>query len=387
LGNREDSGLLISQLRVLNIIGSLRVGGAERYVSRVAPLLRMHGIEVEICALEKTGPLVAETEAAGIAVFGTRMILRPRHLQPPQAISVVLQAISDIRRLVQKRRYDVVHTYMFHADVIGTVAAKLASCPRIIVSRRALHQGRHRPAAYEHWLELGTNIVAHELIANSQAVLRDVERHERILPRHRGVIYNGIDIARYQVAGVGRTTGAIRLITVGSLTEPKGQEFVVQALALLRVGGVNAELLLVGAGPEEHKLKAVARSVDVADRVKFAGEQLDPRRFLEASDIFVLPSRQEGFSNALIEAMASGLPVVATDVGGNREALGEVGGRIVPPLDPVALAEAIKELASSRSSLASIGNLNRERVARLFSLDASVRRLADWYRNGPSPSS
>jgi glycosyltransferase involved in cell wall biosynthesis len=121
----------------------------------------------------------------------------------------------------------------------------------------------------------------------------------------------------------------------------------------------------------------------ITDRVVFAGQQTDPRPYLQAADIFMLPSRQEGFSNALLEAMASGLPVVATDVGGNSEAVvnGD-GGWIVRPEDAEALANAVQSLATQRTDLPAMGRRNRERVEKTFSLDRSVVALASWYRYG-----
>jgi glycosyltransferase involved in cell wall biosynthesis len=372
-------------MRVLNIIGSLGVGGAERYLSRVTPLLKDQGIDIEICCLERTGALLAETEAAGVAVHGTRFIFRRRAVGLPRLAPALLRAVGDIRKLVRGQHYDVVHTYLFLADLLGTAGAHLGGCKRIIVSRRALHAWRHGPAAYEHWLELGTNLVADELIANSRTVLEDVELYERFVPRKRGIVYNGIEPGHYRSAASGKRPGALRLVTVGALAARKGQEYGIEALAKLCEAGVEARLVLVGDGPDRPLLEATAKRLGVERAVDFAGEQLDPRPYLEAADIFLFPSRQEGFSNALIEAMACGLPVVATDVGGNAEAVGEGGGRIVPAEDSGALAAALLDLAGDRRGLAVVGVANRERVVERFSLDASVRRLAAWYRDGPQP--
>jgi glycosyltransferase involved in cell wall biosynthesis len=370
-------------VRVLNIIGSLGVGGAERYLSRVTPALKAHGVEVEICCLERSGPLLEIVEAAGVTVHGTRFIFRQRSGSLLRTAPALMRAVEDIRRLIRSRRYDVVHTYLFLADLVGTAAAQLAGSKRIITSRRALHAWRHEPTVLQHWMELGTNVVADELIANSRTVLEDVERYERFLPRGRGVIYNGIDPELYRAASPGKRSGPLRLVNVGALAPRKGQRYAIEALAICAEAGVDARLVLVGAGPDRPLLESAARDSGVEDRVEFAGEQMDPRPFLEAADLFAFPSRQEGFSNALIEAMSSGLPVVATDVGGNAEALGKNGGRIVPPEDSEAFARAVIELAANRRGLAEIGAANRDRVARTFSLEASVKRLADWYRLGP----
>jgi glycosyltransferase involved in cell wall biosynthesis len=364
--------------RVLNVVGSLQIGGAETYITRVAPLLRARGIDIEVCALERQGPLLACLEAAGIEVHGT---IYARRLERSNTLTLI-QTIGQLRDLIRRRRYDVVHSYLFWADVLTAPAALLAGRSRRIVSRRALHPWRHDPSRFHHSLELGSNLCANELIANSEAVMRDVERNERFLPRTRTVIYNGIDPLAYQPARISGS-GRLRVVTVGTLAHRKGQVSVLRAMGLLRAQGVEAELTLVGDGPDRALLEREAAAVQ-AD-VVFAGEHRDPRPFLARSDVFVLPSAGEGFSNALLEAMASALPVVATDVGGNAEALGDgKGGRMVAPGDPEAIAAALAELAADRAQLAEMGRANRQRVERVFTLEASAARLADWYRRPPA---
>ena len=222
-------------------------------------------------------------------------------------------------------------------------------------------------------------MLAHELIANSYTVLRDVERTERLVPKTRTVIYNGVEPEQYQLAHPA-PSGPLRLVTVGALAPRKGQEYAIGALRHVRDAGTDARLSLVGGGPDESMLRARARDLRLEEHVIFCGPQTDPRPFLLDADVFLLPSRQEGFSNALLEAMASGLPCVATDVGGNSEALVEdEGGHIVRPFDDVAIAEGILRLARSRAALPEMGLRNRKRIEDVFSLDVSVQRLADWY--------
>lgn len=369
-------------IRVLSVVGGLDVGGAENYLRRIVPLLRRYGVTVDICALARTGPLLADMEAEGTVVHGTSFI---RHHKPAynlRNIPVLAATVRDIKRILTEGAYQIVHTYLFEADMVGIPAALMAHVKRKIVSRRNLHAWRHAPNPLEHALELGCNIVADELIANSQRVLLDAERHERFLPRHRTVIYNGVDVNRVDAARP-RARGPLRLVTVGALDPRKGQEYVVSALSAVRSNGLDARLVLVGAGRDEMMLRQTAERAGVVEHVDFVGER-DPRPFLAGADMFVLPSRQEGFSNALLEAMAAGLPIVATDVGGNAEAAGgSAGARIVPPCDASALAAGISDLAAQRRKLAELGRLNRERVEREFTLELSAERLASWYLAGP----
>lgn len=365
-------------LRVLAVIPDLEALGTQRYVARTAVALRRLGVEVEVCALDRRGPLAEDLAREGIDSHGTSFSRWTSRRQT----GVLVTAVREVARLARSGRFDIVHSYLYWGDVIGSLGGRLAG-RRVIVSRRALHAWRHEPAPHFHLLETISNLCAQDLVANSRAVLEDAERNERFLPRRRGVIYNGVDPELYRPAVAGRHDGRLRLVTVGALAPRKGQEYGIEALARLRRDGIEARLTLVGGGTERAFLETTARRLGVEREVEFAGEQLDPRRNLEAADIFVFPSRQEGFSNALLEAMASSLPVVATDVGGNAEAVvdGE-GGRVVPPRDPDAIARAIQELAADRSRLPAMGARNRERIEKLFSLEASAGALAQWYLRG-----
>jgi glycosyltransferase involved in cell wall biosynthesis len=362
-------------VRVLSVIGHLYVGGAENYLTRIARDMKGYGVDMEVCALEKAGPKLTELEDAGIRVHGTPY---PTRAQRSNTLTLV-RTVDAIRRIVRDGRFDAVHTYLFWSDVLGVAGARLAGCRRIIVSRRAMHSWAHSQSAFFHGLEQVSNMMADELIANSKAVLADAEAHEGRLPRVRTVIYNGIDVEDYQPAQPSQD-GRLRLVTVGALAPRKGQEYAIEATSILVGQGLDVTLDLVGAGPDEERLRARVADAHLEGRVSFAGEEVDPRRRLACADIFVLPSRQEGFSNAILEAMASSLPVVATDVGGNAEAVVDGdGGFIVPPENAAALAAAISRLAKDRTRLAECGRYNRRRVAEKFSLEASARQLAGWY--------
>ena len=364
------------------MVGSLRLGGAEARTARVARAIRAYGIDMEVCALERIGANLTALEESGVKVHGT-----PYENRATDRLDVVALArtVNAIRRLVKTGDFDIVHTALFWADVLGVMGGRLAGCKRVIISRQALHGWTHSPGARFHWLEQFTNLFAHELIADSQTVLTDTLEHERFLPAKRGVIHSGVEVDGYTPA-TPRLAGPLRMVSVGALAPRKGQEYAIEALSMLREKGIEATLELVGSGPDEAMLREKAAAGGVTDLVVFAGEHTDPRPYLAKADLFVFPSRQEGGAIALLEAMASSLPIVASGVGGVTEAVvdGE-GGRLVPPQQPAALAAAIAELARDRSRLAEMGRRNRERAVELFSIDTTARRLADWYLNGPGP--
>ena len=365
------------------MIGSLRSGGAETYVANLAPVLRNYGIDMDICALERTGPLLSKLEKQRICVYDTPF---PRSSRPLNSLRM-LRTVDAIRRIVKAGRYDIVHTYLYSAGVLGVAAARLAGCRRIIISRQALHSWIHKPKAILHGLEQVANLFADELIACSAATLRDAEANERWLPTARTVIYNAVDVDAYEPVRM-LQDGPIRLVTVGALARRKGQEYAIEALKHATAAGVQASLHLVGAGPDQSMLRRKVAEDGLERLVTFVGHQADPRPFLAQADVFLLPSRQEGFSVALLEAMASSMPAIATDVGGNAEALvAGKGGWIVPPEQPAAIAAAIGAAAGNRLELMQMGRFNRKRVADLFSIQASAQRLADWYSTAHNSSS
>jgi glycosyltransferase involved in cell wall biosynthesis len=335
---------------------------------------------MEICALEKEGPHLQDLEAGGIVVHGTPYPSRTYRSDT----MTLLRTVNCIRSIVKAGRFDVVHTSLFWADVLGVAGARLAGSPRVIISRQALHGWTHGPQAGFHWLEQFSNLFAHELIADSAAVMEDAQRHERFLPSRRAVIHSGVDVGIYSPARP-RLEGPLRMVHLGALAPRKGQEYAIEAMALLREAGVQTTLTLVGSGPDEAMLRQKVADTGLDEKVTFAGAHADPRSFLIDADLFVYPSRMEGAGFALLEAMASALPVVASRVGGIPEALVDgKGGRLVPPEDSAALARAIGDLARDRSKLAEMGSFNRDRIDQKFSLDATVRQLADWYRFGPA---
>lgn len=366
------------RLRVLSIIGQLNVGGAETYLSRIAPRIREYGVDMEVCALDRVGQRVEDLEKAGIIVHGTpfgKPVRRSNTL-------TLLQTVESVRQLVRRGRFDIVHTYLFFSDILGVTGAWLARCPRIIVGRRALHAWIHDDRALFHNLEQFTNTLADEVIAVSQTVLRDCIARERFLPKIRTVVYNGIDVSLYEPV-YRKASGALRLVTIGALAPRKGQEYAIEAMRLITDAGLDVQLVLVGSGADDAMLRSLVLERGMQDRITFAGEHADPRRFLSAADVFLLPSRQEGFSNAILEAMAAGLPVIATDVGGNAEAIEHGrGGLIVESHNPAAIAAAITDMDHNREAFGAMGRFNRERAVERFSLDASARNLADWYFHG-----
>jgi glycosyltransferase involved in cell wall biosynthesis len=281
-----------------------------------------------------------------------------------------------------------VQTFFVECNICGPWLGRLAGVPVIVGSRRNLNQWQGRPAWVEPWmlmLQRLTNRSADCVIANSLVVAEETFKTERLPHRKLHVAYNGIDLAKFsrldelreqarQMLGIGQDE-----IVVGNIScfrKVKGIPQFVDAARLVLEKEPHMRFLAVGDGEQHALVVERIRHYGLEDRFHLAGQQTDVLPYLAAMDIGVLSSLAEGFSNSLLEYMASGLPAVATEVGGNREAL-EGAGILVPPDDPEALAEAILELRSA-ALRQKLGLAARQRVER-FSLARAEKRMKEIY--------
>ncbi|MDH5545602.1 MAG: TIGR03088 family PEP-CTERM/XrtA system glycosyltransferase [Gammaproteobacteria bacterium] len=230
------------------------------------------------------------------------------------------------------------------------------------------------------------------LIARFIALSKDLDswlkEQVRISPRKIVQIYNGVDMQRFSQSeksrqeirkelGIGKSE--ILVGSVGRLQAEKDQATLLRAYALLEKNE-NTRLVLIGDGPDRQKLEALAIQLAISNRVIFAGARNDVPAMLNALDLFVLPSLGEGISNTILEAMASGLPIVATSVGGNPELIDDGNtGLLVPSNNPSAMTAAIDSYLKDKALLKQHGKAGRARVERLFSMDAMIANYMKVY--------
>jgi glycosyltransferase involved in cell wall biosynthesis len=218
-----------------------------------------------------------------------------------------------------------------------------------------------------------------------------------IPPSRFEVLYNCVDCRRFapgaQRADLRRTLGfaddELVILTVASLTPVKGHAALLEAAARVLAGTrLRLCFLWLGEGGERARLEARVRELGIGARVSLPGSCDGVPQYLAAADLFVLPSALEGMSNAILEAMASGLPVVAHAVGGNPELVDHGrSGLLVPAGDPAALAAAIERLLHHDAERRAMGSAARRRAEQIFSLEAMLKRYADYYQNAvPIPA-
>jgi glycosyltransferase involved in cell wall biosynthesis len=300
------------------------------------------------------------------------------------------RALRRLVRIFRAEAPDIVHTYLAAANVLGPVAARLAGVRLVIVSKRS---GTFYQAAFPllRRMERIGSLLSNVVMVNSDAVRREVERTERHQEGKFLRIYNGVapipawtseEITFFR-AREGLPSGAPVAVCVSNFFDYKGHLDLVAAIATVTGEFPETNFVFIGrdAGTLE-VTRAAARDHGVLPHIRFAGHRADVSDFLRAADLFVHPSHQEGFSNAILEAMAAGLPVVACDVGGNPEAVVDgVTGFLVPPRSPGRLAEAMSDLLGDEGKRRAMGEAGKRRAEERFSLGRMVTEVEAMYES------
>jgi glycosyltransferase involved in cell wall biosynthesis len=256
-----------------------------------------------------------------------------------------VRAIRDLVRWVRRRDLDVLHVAMSNSTATAALLDQFVSMPPLVLSRRSMVSDRS-DTRLKRTIRVRSLRRAAVIVANSEAVARDSSREEGVtLSRYR-VIYNALDDASFIPSEAAKTSLAHpRVVAVGNLRPGKGHDTLLAALAILKSRGQDVAAILVGEGPLRSAVESEASSRGLS--VFLPGSVSDVRPFLAAADVYVQASRSEGMSNALLEALAYGMPVVATDVGGTREVMSS-SGLLVEPDCPQELADAISSLLQDR---------------------------------------
>jgi len=303
-----------------------------------------------------------------------------------------LTAVPRLAALIRRERADLVHSFLFHMDVLGTAAARIARVPAI-ASVRGVHYDFdtwYRRLAWMVTARLATAITA---VSEEAADL--LSRHARI-PRTRiAVIPNGVDtdvLCPGPRAGVLRAVGvpdgAFVIGTVGRLDPIKGHVHLLGAAAEVVTKHPRCHFVFVGQGPAGDALAEQASALGLNGHVHFLGARNDIPQLLREMDIFVLPSLSEGMSNALLEAMATGLPIVATRVGGSTELVKDgISGLLVDAGDSDALGHMLALLLADADLGRRLGQAARRRVSRDFSIQAVTQRHLALYAQLLRPGS
>ena len=362
--------------RVMQVVLSLTPGGTEHLVVQICKRLPPEYGTV-VCCLDAEGEWAADLRARGIEVraLGRRPGFRP-------------EVGHAIARFAAERGIDVLHCHQYSPFVYGRIAAMWNRRLRIVYTEH----GRLSDAPPS-WKRRLINPLLSRFDGSIVAVsheLRDYMIDSRFPGDRVRVIHNGIEPANAASAAdrrrarmlLGLDEGAFVVTTVARLDPVKDLGSLLDAFAFVRRRVPSARLVIVGDGPERQRLEARAEREDLAGSVAITGYRSDVRALLPAADVYASSSISEGVSLTILEAMATGVPVVATSVGGTPEILSDgTGGLLVPSRDPVRMATAIVSLAQDPRRRRALAAAARRRLEASFTIDRMVDDYARSYRS------
>jgi len=357
---------------ILFVTVGYTLGGSENMIARIAPKLAMRGYKVKVLAFKGWGPVSDKLKTSGI-----------------ECVSLLGKGKFDFRVLwryflyLRKTPPDLIIAFLYRAYIPTRFFGFLLGIPNISSVRGVWGW----MSLMQKFLDKITAPLSHVIYSCSEAVTEFLVRDVGIKREIIVTIPNGIDInsfslevdrnKKYKELGLGSCSKVVG--AVSRLYEPtKGIKILLEASKIVQ-SKMDSELLIVGSGKDEERLKKMAE--DSGIKALFLGERDDVAEILQVMDVFVLPSLSEGFPVVILEAMAAGISVVATDVGGNREVVldGETGF-IVEPGNPDKLAEKIKELLENDEMRNKFGEAGFKRVKENFSIDETVDGIENLWK-------
>ncbi|GAA1273606.1 glycosyltransferase [Sphaerisporangium rubeum] len=360
--------------RVVLLMSELELGGTEKQVFLLANGLHDSGVEVVVLLLTGGGPYEERLRAAGIDVR------RLGFARDPASLPALWRNTWAFARLVRELRAirpDVLHAFLFRSYMIGPPAARLAAVPVVVAGRRNQSDYK-RGRRWVFTVERAATLITDHIVANAVAVLEDARTVERVPAHKLSVIYNGLPGEVFDAV----TPAEIHadhpvLVCVANFKRQKGHTYLLRAAAELARRGRPCTLVLVGDGPDRPALEARAKALGLD--VRFLGRRADHERMLARADVVVLSSLFEGMSNAVMEAMALGRPIVATAVGGTPELL-DGRGVLVPAADPRALADGIAHVLENPAPAAALGAEARDWARKNLDVGRMVDEHVHLYR-------
>ncbi|HEY4261647.1 MAG TPA: glycosyltransferase [Schlesneria sp.] len=288
-----------------------------------------------------------------------------------------------LTRALRQFRPALLQTFLFHGNLIGRLAGCLAGVPHIVAGIRVAERRCRWHVRLDRW----TNSLVDHNVCVSQGVADFSVQEAGLKARKVSVIPNGVDFANYANASptdlgqLGLKKQFPVVITVGRLEEQKGIRFLLNAATTVLQQHPDCQFLIVGDGPERPSLAAMASSLGIGSSIHFAGHRGDVPGLLKASDLFVLPSLWEGMPNALLEAMAAGLPVIASAVEGSREIIkSDESGLLVPAGNSSELATAILRVLNDPHFASRLVSQSQDDVAKIFTNIAATAAYDHLYR-------
>ncbi|MFH0788173.1 MAG: glycosyltransferase [Pseudomonadota bacterium] len=366
-----------NKITILFVFAALPVGGAEQVLVTEVEGLDKTRYTPLVCVLSEKGPIGEMIEKMAIPVI-------PLHRMKKNRFDYGI--IRDLKRVMVREKVSIVHTHLYDGGKYGRLAARLAKVPVVI---HTIHNVYVKRRSKHHLINWGLSFFTDRIIAVSGAVKESVVRYDHIRPEKIQVFYNGIDLSQCDLtpdrdgarSSLGIKPEEVVIGVIARLEEQKGHQVLLEALSLIPDLPTNLKVLMVGDGKLRLSLEEETKKRGLSSRVVFLGTRTPIFPILKALDLFLLPSLWEGFSVALLEAMAMGVPVIATKVGGAEEVITSgQQGLLIPPGDPHSLAEAIGEAWLHRDRFLRMAEMGKEKVRQNFSKERHLTLLQDLYQ-------
>ncbi len=360
--------------RIVLVVTGLGLGGAEMQVLELAKRLHDRGWPISLVSMTAPTPLVERFTDAGIEVEFLGMT---KGVPDPRAL---LRLASILRR----RRPTIVHSHMVHANLLTRLVRTLVQVPVVICTAHSMIEGaRWRELAYRLTDPLAdlTTAISEAAVARYIKVGAVPSKRLRLLP-------NGVDVQRFHPDPIARAAKRAELrledsftwLAVGRFVPAKNYALMLRAFAIARIP--NARLIIAGDGPLRPELEGLAKQLNISNLTDFLGARSDVKELMNAADAYVMSSDREGMPMVLLEASATALPIVATNVGGNMEVVKHgISGLLVPPQDEESLADAMTIMTNLPPvTLAAMGRSGRELTSAHHNIESVVDSWEALYR-------
>jgi L-malate glycosyltransferase len=368
-------------VRVFHLVDTLNVGGTENQLAQLALRTKQAGSEVVVGCLRAEGTLLQALQRAGIPVVEFR---KEKTLLSLNGAHQLLR----LARFLRREKFEVLHAHDLWASLLGVPAARLARTPVVISSRRYLADLEwHTP-----WRNRVLRCIyrlSTVVLVNAQAVRERLVGGDKLAPEKIRLVYNAVDVERFAGARRNRAKllpnipecAKVIAVLANMYSRVKGHAGLISAAQIVCTSRPDVFFLLIGDGKERPTLEAQSREAGLEKNVVFAGPRTDVAELLACCDLSVLPSKAEAFSNAILESMSAGLPVVATAVGGNKEIIqNETNGLLVPPGNPGALAAAILRVVDDPRLAKNLAHAGQDDMRMYFSFDRLLTELDQLYK-------
>ena len=364
----------MKRIKVLHLVEDLKIGGLERVIESIVTGLDKDRYDAEVWCLVRGGQIADELidMEVSVKILGMKSYYNPLR-------------VAALSQLMRKEKIEILHTHGYFASTFGRLAAILARVPIIITHVHSTYYGySKRNLLIERFLSFFTD----KIVCVSMAVQKFVLEVEGINEKKTLVIYNGVEDlgvreAKSEVSrkSFGISDSDIVVITVASLTPHKGHSVLIDAMHILSQEYQSLRFLIVGDGPLRNDLAEYVKRLGLSQNIIFTGLRKDIYSLLRLSDIFVLPSlEREGLGIAMIEAMACGLPVIGTRLGGIPELIEEnVNGFLVTPGNPEELAVAVEKLISDKTARERMGRMGRRIFEKKFTVTKMTESIESLY--------